>query len=60
MAKKVLVVDDDRVLLLMIKNKCEKYSDRFSLVFAKNGLEAMEILSRDTTVSYTHLTLPTN
>jgi len=48
MAKKVLVVDDDRVLLLMIKNKCEKYSDRFSLVFAKNGLEAMEILSRDT------------
>ena len=47
MAKKVLVVDDDKILLLRIKKECKKYINRFSMLFAENGLEAVDILKKD-------------
>ncbi len=48
MARKVLIVDDDRIMLHRIKKKCEPYRDSFSLTFAENGLEAVEVLKEET------------
>ncbi len=48
MAKKVLIVDDNREMLLSLKDGLERYSDSFSLTIGVNGLQAMKILKEET------------
>jgi CheY-like chemotaxis protein len=42
--KKVLIVDDSRVLITALKGGLVKYKDKFEAIFAKDGLEAMNLL----------------
>jgi len=44
MLRKVLVVDDDRILLNVIKKQFKKHEDYFDLLLASDGLEAVEVL----------------
>jgi len=44
MTKKVLLVDDDRILLRLMKTKFKKYEDAFSVLTAANGLQAVDKL----------------
>jgi CheY-like chemotaxis protein len=44
MADRVLVVDDDRILLRRIEKSAERYGDYFSLHLAENGREAVDVL----------------
>jgi CheY-like chemotaxis protein len=48
MEKKVLVVDDDQVLLRLIKTKFESFVNDFSVLTAENGLEALEVIKLNT------------
>ena len=48
MIKKVLFVDDDRILRRMIQKKFEKYEDTFSAITAEDGLDAVEKLKQNT------------
>jgi CheY-like chemotaxis protein len=41
----VLIVDDDRILLLRLRKHLEGYGDDFQPVFAKNGREALDVLA---------------
>ena len=47
MAKKVLVVDDDREMLHVLSKDFEKYSRTFSVLTAEDGLTALETLKRN-------------
>ena len=47
MAKKVLIVDDDREMLHILKKDLEKYSRTFSVLTAEDGLTAMETLKKN-------------
>ena len=44
MPRKILVVDDDRILLNIIKKQFKKHEEHFHLLLAHDGLEAVEIL----------------
>ena len=44
--KKVLIAEDDAVFLNLLKSELEKYSDRFEVLTAKDGKEAIQVLSR--------------
>jgi CheY-like chemotaxis protein len=46
MIKNVLLVDDDREMLLALKEGFIKYQDSFSVLLAADGLEAIEILKK--------------
>jgi len=47
MLKNVLIVDDDQEMLLSLKNGLKKYGDSFSVMTAKDGLEALEQLKKN-------------
>ena len=42
--KNVLIVDDDRILRRLIKNKLDKLADTFTSILAENGREAVDLL----------------
>jgi CheY-like chemotaxis protein len=44
--KKVLIAEDDAVFLNLLKSELEKYNDRFEVLKAKDGKEAIQILNR--------------
>ena len=46
MIKKVLVVDDDREMLLTLKEGFQKYRDSFTTVLASDGRKAVGILKK--------------
>jgi len=46
MLKKVLIVDDDRILCSLIQNKCKKYENLFRTILAGDGVEAVEQLQK--------------
>ncbi len=45
--KRVLIVDDDEVLLDVLGKGLERYKEKFEAVFAQNGLEALGILEKE-------------
>jgi CheY-like chemotaxis protein len=47
MIKKVLLVDDDYEMLLVLKEGIEKYRDSFSILLASNGRDAVESLKKN-------------
>jgi CheY-like chemotaxis protein len=47
MLKKVLIVDDDRILRSLIQKKFEKQKDFFSTLTAENGLDAVKKLKNN-------------
>ncbi len=47
MVRKVLIVDDDRILRNLIGKKCAKYKNRFIPILAGDGLEALDILKEN-------------
>lgn len=47
MLRKVLIVDDDRTLCLLIKKKLEKYATAFTPIVAYDGLQAIEALNQN-------------
>ncbi len=42
--KKVLIVDDSKVLIIALKGGLAKYKDKFETIYAGDGLEAMNLL----------------
>jgi CheY-like chemotaxis protein len=46
MIKNVLLVDDDRAMLLALQEGFARYSDSFSVLLAGDGIEALEYLKR--------------
>ena len=48
MTRKVLIVDDDRILLNLTENKFKKYESSFSILTAEDGLQATEKLKKHT------------
>ncbi len=46
MQRKVLLVDDDRILLKLFKKKCQKFEKYFELLLAADGLEAVEVMKK--------------
>ena len=44
---KVLIVEDNPVLLKILQSGLKKYEDRFSAVMARDGEEAIEVLGRE-------------
>jgi CheY-like chemotaxis protein len=46
MLRKVLIVDDDRTLCLLIKKKLEKYATAFTPLVAYDGVQAIEVLNQ--------------
>jgi CheY-like chemotaxis protein len=47
MLKKVLIVDDDQEMLFSLKNGLKKYGDSFSVLTAKDGLDALQQLKKN-------------
>ncbi|MFZ7126796.1 MAG: response regulator [Desulfobacterales bacterium] len=47
MIRKVLFVDDDQEMLLALKEGLEKYGDTFSILLARDGMEAVERLRKE-------------
>ena len=47
MLKNVLIVDDDQEMLLSLKNGLKKYGDSFSVLTAKDGLDALAQLKKN-------------
>jgi len=43
---KVLIVDDDRILCELIRKRLQKYNDRFEIMLANDGEEAVEVLNQ--------------
>lgn len=59
MEKKVLFVDDDRILRRMVQKKLEKYTDTFSVLTAEDGLDAVKKLKDNTiSIAVTDLQMP--
>ena len=48
MIKNVLIVDDDREMLIALQNGFQKYEDTFSVITAENGEEAVAKLKKST------------
>ncbi len=48
MIKNVLLVDDDREMLIALKEGFQKYKDSFSILLASDGLKALECLKKNT------------
>jgi CheY-like chemotaxis protein len=47
MLKNVLIVDDDQEMLLSLKNGLKKYGDSFSVLTAKDGVDALQQLKKN-------------
>ncbi len=43
----ILIVDDNQVLIKLITTKLKKYADRFNVITAQNGEEAIDILDKE-------------
>ena len=43
---KILIVDDDRLLCTFIRKRLQKYNDRFEIILAHDGDEAVEVLKQ--------------
>ena len=43
---KILIVDDDRILCTFIQKRLQKYNDRFEIILAHDGDEAVEVLKQ--------------
>ncbi len=41
---KILIVDDDRILCMLIRKRLQKYTDRFDIIIANDGDEAVNVL----------------
>ncbi len=55
----VLIVDDEIIYLEFLKNGLQKYEDRFEVLTASNGEEAIEVLKREhISVLVTDLVMP--
>ncbi len=48
MIKNVLIVDDDKEMLLALKNGFSKYKETFSVLIAEDGIIAVEMLKKKT------------
>jgi CheY-like chemotaxis protein len=48
MIKNVLLVDDDREMLIALKEGFQKYKDAFAILLAPDGLKAIESLKKNT------------
>ena len=48
MAKKILIVDDDQEMLVALKSGFGKYQDSFTVQIAKDGVEAVARLKKET------------
>ena len=44
---KILIVDDDRMLCTIIRRRLRKYNDRFEIILANDGVEAVEVLKQN-------------
>ena len=44
---KILIVDDDRILCKLIRKRLQKYNDRFEIMLANDGEEAVEVLKQN-------------
>jgi len=59
MAPKVLIVDDDKAWLVLLKKELEAYSDSFSVIAVDNGRDALAVLrSHHITIMVTDLRMP--
>lgn len=59
MLKRVLLVDDDRIMLRLAQKKFDKYEKEFSIVTAEDGLAAVETLRKETiSLVVTDLNMP--
>ncbi len=59
MIRKVLFVDDDKEMLLALKEGLEKYNDTFSALMAQDGMEAVDTLkTHSVSVVVTDLKMP--
>ncbi|MBF0101289.1 MAG: response regulator [Desulfobacterales bacterium] len=59
MRRKVLIVDDDKALLHLLRMKFEKFNDQFITLTAENGKEAEELLkSHSISLVVTDLQMP--
>lgn len=59
MNRKVLFVDDDKEMLLALREGLEKYRDTFAILLAEDGMDAVEKLRRHTiSVVVTDLKMP--
>ncbi len=47
MLKKVLIVDDDRIMLRLTEKKFQKYKSKFSVITVQDGLQAVEKLKEE-------------
>ena len=47
MVKRILLVDDDRILLRLAQEKFKRYQNIFTIVTAENGLEAVDKLKQE-------------
>jgi len=47
MPKKVLIVDDDRILLSLTEKKLKKYENNFTVLTAADGLQAVSLLKEN-------------
>lgn len=43
---KILIVDDDRILCKFIQKRLQKYNERFEIILAYDGEEAVEVLNQ--------------
>ena len=56
--KKILIVDDEKNIRLGLTKCLQK--EGYDIEEAEDGKDALELISTRKSVSYTHLTLPTN
>ena len=56
---KVLIVDDDYKVLRILRSRLQKYKDKFEVVLAYDGAEAMEVLQQNSiSVVITDIVMP--
>ena len=57
--KNVLIVDDEQGFLLSLQDMCKEHTDKFRIITANNGKEALEILAnQDISLVVTDLKMP--
>ena len=59
MTEIVLLVDDDRILLRRIERYCSRHADRYTLILAENGKDAVRVLGqKDVSLVVSDLVMP--
>ena len=55
----ILIVDDSSMLINYLESSLAKYEDKFNFIFAKDGMEAIEIIKeKDISLLVTDLQMP--